>query len=156
MPGALPDGEPVPTDGSLPVAAAERAGRRGFGVDVHVPFCASRCGYCDFNTYTATEAGQEGYVDAVLEELRLAAKVVSPPRVDTVFVGGGTPTLLPPGDLARILDGIDAAWGYRGRRTPYSPVRLTRPAARGPARRAPCPRTPRGSPRRPARPPCTC
>src|SRR3712207_1364515 len=111
MPGALPDGEPVPTDGSLPVAAAERAGRAGFGVYVHVPFCASRCGYCDFNTYTASEAAQEGYVDAVLEELRLAAKVVSPARVDTVFVGGGTPTLLPPGDLARVLDGIDAAWG---------------------------------------------
>jgi oxygen-independent coproporphyrinogen-3 oxidase len=111
MPGALPDGEPVPTDGSLPAAAAAHAGRNGFGVYVHVPFCASRCGYCDFNTYTASEAGQEGYLEAVLEELKLASKVVSPVRVDTVFVGGGTPTLLPPGDLARILDGIDAAWG---------------------------------------------
>ena len=114
MPGALPDGEPVPTDGSLPAAAAERAGRTGFGVYVHVPFCASRCGYCDFNTYTASEAGQEGYLDAVLEELRLAAKVVTPARVDTVFVGGGTPTLLPPDDLARILDAVDATWGLAG------------------------------------------
>jgi oxygen-independent coproporphyrinogen-3 oxidase len=111
MPGALPDGEPVPTDGSLPAPAAERAGRHGFGVYVHVPFCASRCGYCDFNTYTASEAGQEGYLDAVLEELRLASKVVDPRRVDTVFVGGGTPTLLPPGDLARVLDAVDATWG---------------------------------------------
>jgi oxygen-independent coproporphyrinogen-3 oxidase len=111
MPGALPDGEPVPTDGSLPVAAADRAGRHGFGVYVHVPFCASRCGYCDFNTYTASEAGQDGYLDAILEELKLASKVVSPGRVETVFVGGGTPTLLPPGDLARILDAVDATWG---------------------------------------------
>jgi oxygen-independent coproporphyrinogen-3 oxidase len=108
MPGALPDGEPVPTDGSLP---STQAGQNGFGVYVHVPFCASRCGYCDFNTYTATEATQEGYVEAVLAELRLADKAISPGRVDTVFVGGGTPTLLPAGDLARILDAIDSTWG---------------------------------------------
>ncbi|MFG1609363.1 radical SAM family heme chaperone HemW [Actinoplanes sp. NPDC049265] len=111
MPGPLPEGEPVPVDGSLPDHAAARAGQNGFGVYVHVPFCASRCGYCDFNTYTADEAGQEGYLDAVLAELRLAGKVISPERVDTVFVGGGTPTLLDPGDLARVLDAIDATWG---------------------------------------------
>ena len=108
MPGVPPDGEPVPADGSLP---STQAGRNGFGVYVHVPFCASRCGYCDFNTYTATEATQEGYVEAVLAELRLADKAISPARVDTVFVGGGTPTLLPADDLARILDAIDSTWG---------------------------------------------
>src|SRR6185436_8503933 len=55
MPSRLPDGEAAPTDGTLPVSAlAElRATDRGFGVYVHIPFCASRCGYCDFNTYTA-------------------------------------------------------------------------------------------------------
>jgi oxygen-independent coproporphyrinogen-3 oxidase len=109
VPGPLPDGEPVPADGSLPDSA--RPGGRGFGVYVHVPFCASRCGYCDFNTYTADEAGQDGYLDAVLAELKLASTVVAPRRVDTVFVGGGTPTLLAPGELGRILDGIDATWG---------------------------------------------
>jgi oxygen-independent coproporphyrinogen-3 oxidase len=115
MAGALPDGEPVPTDGSLPDSALTQVGRGGFGVYVHVPFCASRCGYCDFNTYTASELGggasREGYADAVLSELALAAGVVTPGRVDTVFVGGGTPTLLDPGDLGRILDGIDKTWG---------------------------------------------
>ncbi|MEU8070819.1 radical SAM family heme chaperone HemW [Micromonospora sp. NPDC049151] len=118
MPGVLPEGEPVPRDGSLPATARRAVGARGFGVYVHVPFCASRCGYCDFNTYTAAELGggasRETYADSVLAELALAARVLgdSPPqRVDTVFVGGGTPTLLPADDLARILDGIDRVWG---------------------------------------------
>ncbi|MER7460206.1 radical SAM family heme chaperone HemW [Micromonospora sp. NPDC126480] len=118
MPGVLPEGEIVPADGSLPATALGSVGARGFGVYVHVPFCASRCGYCDFNTYTAAElgggAGREEYADTVLAELALAARVLRdspPPRVDTVFVGGGTPTLLPPGDLARILDGVDRAFG---------------------------------------------
>jgi oxygen-independent coproporphyrinogen-3 oxidase len=90
-------------------------GQKGFGVYVHVPFCASRCGYCDFNTYTASELGggasREGYADAVLSELALASNVITPGRVDTVFVGGGTPTLLDPGDLGRILGAIDKTWG---------------------------------------------
>jgi len=92
-------------------------GRRGFGVYVHVPFCASRCGYCDFNTYTATELGggadQGAYADTVLAEIALAARVLdgAAPEVDTVFFGGGTPTLLPSDDLARILDGIHKAFG---------------------------------------------
>ncbi|MET8043144.1 radical SAM family heme chaperone HemW [Micromonospora sp. NPDC005215] len=118
MPGVLPDGETVPVDGSLPATATTAVGARGFGVYVHVPFCASRCGYCDFNTYTSAELGggasREGYADTVLAELALAARVLGdspPPRVDTVFVGGGTPTLLPADDLARILDGIDSTWG---------------------------------------------
>src|SRR3954452_19274882 len=111
MPGALPDGEPVPTDGSLPAPALERFGQKGFGVYVHVPFCASRCGYCDFNTYTADEAGQDGYVEAVLAELKLAAGQLGGRPVDTVFFGGGTPTLLPSADLAPLLDGIVATWG---------------------------------------------
>ena len=117
MPSALPDGQPVPADGRLPVAALERVGERGFGVYVHVPFCASRCGYCDFNTYTSAELGgggaQDSYADAVLKEVELAASVLagSAPAAQTVFFGGGTPTLLPPGDLARILAGIDKAFG---------------------------------------------
>ncbi|MEJ3746622.1 radical SAM family heme chaperone HemW [Actinomycetes bacterium KLBMP 9797] len=109
----LPDGDVVPDDGPLPPGTA--LGGRGFGVYVHVPFCASRCGYCDFNTYTAAELGggasRDEYADTVLEELKLATRTVTPHQVDTVFVGGGTPTLLDPDDLARILDGIDRTWG---------------------------------------------
>ncbi|WP_433376381.1 radical SAM family heme chaperone HemW [Actinoplanes sp. CA-142083] len=114
MAGALPDGDPVPTDGSLPPDAAASAGKNGFAVYVHVPFCASRCGYCDFNTYTASELGgasREGYADTVLQELKLAQNTINPEKVDTVFVGGGTPTLLSADDLGRILEGIDKTWG---------------------------------------------
>ncbi|SNS82378.1 oxygen-independent coproporphyrinogen-3 oxidase [Actinoplanes regularis] len=102
-------------DGSLPDEATRDVGGNGFAVYVHVPFCASRCGYCDFNTYTATELGggasRDEYAATVLRELDLAAKVIQPRRVDTVFVGGGTPTLLSARDLGTILEGVDRTWG---------------------------------------------
>ena len=76
MPGTLPDGDPVPADGSLPPSAAARYGQQAFGVYVHVPFCRTRCGYCDFNTYTATELGggasQDAYPDLIAREIALA------------------------------------------------------------------------------------
>ncbi len=116
MPGAPPDGEPVPTDGALPVAAVAGLGQRGFGVYVHVPFCASRCGYCDFNTYTAMSWAAAGPRTATPTRCSPRSRwrpgcstAVSP--VQTVFVGGGTPTLLPADDLARILAGIDKTFG---------------------------------------------
>jgi putative oxygen-independent coproporphyrinogen III oxidase len=114
MPATLPDGEPVPRSGELPAAALAEVGQRDFGVYLHVPFCASRCGYCDFNTYTPTESGldRSDYVTAALAEIDLARRVLpNPGPVRTVFVGGGTPTLLPAADLARMLDAVDRAWG---------------------------------------------
>jgi len=111
MPSALPSGEPVPDDGALPDAALSSGARR-FGVYVHVPFCAVRCGYCDFNTYTATELGgggaQASFAGVAASEVELASRVlggVSRPA-DTVFFGGGTPTLLPAGDLAAVLHAV--------------------------------------------------
>jgi putative oxygen-independent coproporphyrinogen III oxidase len=114
MPSTLPDGEPVPRSGELPAAALDGVRERDFGVYLHVPFCASRCGYCDFNTYTPTESGldQSDYVSAALAEIELARGVLPEAGpVRTVFVGGGTPTLLPPDDLARLLAAVDKAWG---------------------------------------------
>ncbi len=116
---ALPDADPAPPSGELPMEALHRAARAPFGVYLHVPFCAVRCGYCDFNTYTLGEldAGVEAtlaYRDAALAELDLAARVLGPrpPRVDTVFVGGGTPTMLDAADLVRLLDGVRDRFGF--------------------------------------------
>ena len=107
----MPDAPPLPPDGSLPRAARAELGERPFGVYVHVPFCASRCGYCDFNTYVPGEHGPDGYVEAVLAEIELAARVLGSRRVDTVFFGGGTPSLLPAADLLRILRAIEERFG---------------------------------------------
>jgi putative oxygen-independent coproporphyrinogen III oxidase len=119
MPSVLPEGEPAPTDGSLPVSALAGLGTRPFGFYVHVPFCTVRCGYCDFNTYTASELGdvpgasRTSYADAAIAEVRLARRVLGDVHlpVDTVFFGGGTPTLLPPHDLTRILSAIRDEFG---------------------------------------------
>ncbi|GAA3829614.1 radical SAM family heme chaperone HemW [Nocardioides panacisoli] len=117
MPSALPEGDPAPRDGSLPEAALTEVGTRPFGVYVHVPFCRVRCGYCDFNTYTAEELGsgvsRSTYADQAVAEVRLARRVLGDRDVSvgTVFLGGGTPTLLPPGDLGRILAAIDDELG---------------------------------------------
>ena len=112
----MPPGEPVPDDGSLPASALATLGERGFSVYLHVPFCQTRCGYCDFNTYTASElAGMSSgdYMTAALREMELAARILGPetPPAATVFVGGGTPTLLPPGDLARLLEAVRERFG---------------------------------------------
>ncbi|MEU6408475.1 radical SAM family heme chaperone HemW [Microbispora sp. NPDC046933] len=119
MPSVLPDGDPVPTSGELPSGALDGLGSRPFGFYVHVPFCATRCGYCDFNTYTAAELGpgaaQRDYAATAVEEIRLARRVLgdAAPPVETVFFGGGTPTLLPAADLVRILDAIGEEFGLR-------------------------------------------
>ncbi len=120
MPGVLPDGEPVPAAGTLPDSARAGLGRRPFGLYVHVPFCTTRCGYCDFNTYTAAELGARpaavsagSYPDLAIAEIRFARRVLAGADVpvSTVFFGGGTPTLLPPPALGAILRAIDSEFG---------------------------------------------
>jgi putative oxygen-independent coproporphyrinogen III oxidase len=95
-PARLPG--PVPTPG------------RAFGIYVHVPFCATRCGYCDFNTYTPAELGganPDGWLAALRQELALAAaRLGAAPALDTVFVGGGTPSLLGASGLGAVLDAV--------------------------------------------------
>ncbi|MEU4393100.1 radical SAM family heme chaperone HemW [Kribbella sp. NPDC023855] len=117
MPSILPEGEVAPRDGVLPGAAVLEAASRPFGFYLHVPFCAARCGYCDFNTYTAKELGGGGsqalYAESAVAEVRLARQVLGglDRPVDTVFFGGGTPTLLPAEDLGRMLAAVRDEFG---------------------------------------------
>ena len=117
MPSALPEGDPAPADGSLPESALAGVGARPLSFYVHVPFCSVRCGYCDFNTYTAVELGggasQATFADTAIEEVRLARRVLGDMDVPvgTVFFGGGTPTLLPAQDLSRVLDAVRQEFG---------------------------------------------
>jgi oxygen-independent coproporphyrinogen-3 oxidase len=117
MPSALPLGDPAPPSGRLPESALAGLGSVPFGCYVHIPFCTVRCGYCDFNTYTAAELGngvsRGSYADLVLAELRLARDVLpaSAPPVSTVFFGGGTPTLLPAEHLGLIVRAIGEEFG---------------------------------------------
>ena len=110
MPSALPSGDPAPADGSLPETALAELGDGPVSLYLHVPFCATRCGYCDFNTYTADELGaapgasRQAFLDAARAELALAARVLGERTVSTVFVGGGTPTLLEATELVGLLD----------------------------------------------------
>jgi len=86
-----------------------------FGIYVHVPFCASRCGYCDFNTYTATELGnsvsRDTFHRVLIDEIRYARTIAGDREVDTVFFGGGTPTLLEADALNEILAAIREEFG---------------------------------------------
>jgi putative oxygen-independent coproporphyrinogen III oxidase len=119
VPSSLPAGDPAPPDGSLPESALAEVGQRPFGFYVHVPFCTVRCGYCDFNTYTAAELGDQPgasratYAEAAIAEIRQARRVLGDRdlSVDTVFFGGGTPTLLPAADLAAVRSAIAAEFG---------------------------------------------
>ena len=113
MPGPDPAGEPAPADGSLPDHVRARVGgRTELGWYLHVPYCRSRCGYCDFNTYTAEELGggasRSGWADHAIAEIRLARRVLDgiDAPAPTIFFGGGTPTLLPPQDLGRVVHAI--------------------------------------------------
>ncbi|MEX0650571.1 MAG: radical SAM protein, partial [Actinomycetota bacterium] len=73
------------------------------GIYVHVPFCLTRCGYCDFNAYAGLDELQPRYLRALLGEIALAAPAWEGVEVGSVFLGGGTPTTMTPGDLGSLL-----------------------------------------------------
>lgn len=84
-----------------------------FGVYVHWPFCAAKCPYCDFNSHVRTAIDEDGWVDAILTELDwIAAHQTNRPVVETVFFGGGTPSLMTGKSVGRILQKIAALWPF--------------------------------------------
>src|SRR6185312_7237889 len=119
VPSTLPEGDPVPADGSLPPSAAVGMAGRTLSIYLHVPFCATRCGYCDFNTYTAGELGSDAspqsWKDAARAEIALARRTLTAlgdtRPVSTVFVGGGTPSLVGSGPLTSLLAAIREEFG---------------------------------------------
>jgi oxygen-independent coproporphyrinogen-3 oxidase len=93
--------------------SVNRAGD-GISLYVHVPFCLSKCPYCDFNTYQGIESQFGDYLSAVVAEMTGWSHALGRPAVNTVFLGGGTPSYLPDGDVGRILEAIAANYGVGG------------------------------------------
>jgi putative oxygen-independent coproporphyrinogen III oxidase len=120
MAGPLPDGDQAPADGLFSKTEIQGHESRTFHAYVHIPFCKDICGYCDFNTYTATQLGtlkQSDYARSLISEISLSAEVlsksgVSPRKLKTVFFGGGTPSLLPAKDLIEILKALSDQFGF--------------------------------------------
>ncbi len=114
-PSVLPDGDLAPADGALPEGTVVDPGT-DFGVYIHVPYCRVRCGYCDFNTYTADELRghrRDDYPDDLGREIALATRVLAdaPRPAQTVFFGGGTPTLLSSAALGGMLHAVREGFG---------------------------------------------
>lgn len=119
MGGPLPIADPAPSDGLLPQQSSLDASGRTFHAYVHIPFCRVRCGYCDFNTYTATEldgASQSEFAETLIKEIAFSAEVLRASDIPirpmkSVFFGGGTPTQLPAADLVKILETLVDEFG---------------------------------------------
>src|SRR5438093_12186433 len=89
--------------------------RSGIGLYVHVPFCASRCPYCDFATAPATSRLRAAYLRALGEEIAREGEALGHPRVDTLYFGGGTPSLLEPDEIAALAEALRDAFDLRPR-----------------------------------------
>ncbi len=120
MAGPHPIADPAPSDGLLPDQVLAGASTRSFHAYLHIPFCRVRCGYCDFNTYTATELRgekQSDFASRMTSEIQFSVKVLQeaelPPRqLSSVFFGGGTPTQLPAEDLIEVLNQLQESFGF--------------------------------------------
>jgi oxygen-independent coproporphyrinogen-3 oxidase len=87
----------------------------GISLYVHIPFCASRCPYCDFATAPATSALRARYLEALVAEIAREGEALGRPRLRTIYVGGGTPSLLEPDEVASLDQAIDRAFIRRPR-----------------------------------------
>src|SRR3989338_6190313 len=78
-------------------------------VYIHIPFCVTKCPYCDFNSIATASVPDEDYIDAVLREMAFLVKErpdLMHKRVETIYIGGGTPSLICPQNIKRLIDGI--------------------------------------------------
>lgn len=82
----------------------------GFGIYVHWPFCAAKCPYCDFNSHVTSDVDQRRWAQALVTELRWMAERVPGRQVDTIFFGGGTPSLMDESTAASVIGAIGDLW----------------------------------------------
>ncbi|MEM7522347.1 MAG: radical SAM family heme chaperone HemW [Pseudomonadota bacterium] len=83
----------------------------GFGVYLHWPFCRAKCPYCDFNSHVSRFVDHDRWRAALVREIGSARDLTGPRAVDTVFFGGGTPSLMEPATVAALIEAIDRCWG---------------------------------------------
>lgn len=115
MAGALPEGSEWPADHKLDLSSTTNT----FHAYVHIPFCEVRCGYCDFNTYTASEIGdvrRDDFHLALVREMQFSKSLFelnkySPKKLSSIFFGGGTPTLISANAFAELIGELDALFG---------------------------------------------
>ena len=100
----------------------------GFGLYVHWPFCVSKCPYCDFNSHVSSAVDQGRWQAAFVQEIERAARETAGRRLDTIFFGGGTPSLMQPELVAAVIDAARRAW----------PMPRSAPACRLPPSRRCC------------------
>ena len=85
----------------------------GFGIYIHWPFCLAKCPYCDFNSHVTRNVDHDMWREALLKELRHSAALTGPRKVDTVFFGGGTPSLMQAKTVSALIEEIDKLWGLK-------------------------------------------
>src|SRR5258706_15699010 len=108
------EGSPARRDGGSRVErVSARRPPTAFGLYVHIPFCASRCPYCDFATAPARSALRPRYLEALDTEIRREGRELGKPRVSTLFFGGGTPSLLEPTEIARLGTALRESFDLR-------------------------------------------
>ncbi|MBI2166163.1 MAG: radical SAM family heme chaperone HemW [Chloroflexi bacterium] len=98
----------------LAIQRASEGLREGIALYVHIPFCETKCPYCDFNTYAGIRHLLPAYLGALCTEVSLWGSHLGQPRVNTVFLGGGTPSLLTPEELARVMEVIHGSFSIAG------------------------------------------
>lgn len=111
-----PNGDIAPLDGNLEIDSNKLLDKP-FSVYIHVPYCKKRCGYCDFNTYTPNELDVNDQIEtwaiATVKEIEFAKKTLKEDLViDTIFIGGGTPSLLTDKELSYLFDGLKANFNF--------------------------------------------
>lgn len=87
----------------------------GFGLYVHWPFCQSKCPYCDFNSHVREDVPQARWRQALVREIEAFAELAPERPLDTIFFGGGTPSLMPPETVAEVIEAARRAWGFGNR-----------------------------------------